>query len=213
MTELTLGIDTSTARLTVATLSMSGTRELAAGELNGPQAHGERLAELIREVLAGQRPTRIAVGLGPGPYTGLRVGIVTAEMLGEAWSVPVVGVSTLEALANGYRRRTERGECVAVLDVKRREIAWQHFSALGAPLGDPKLASINALHELPAGVPLVGPAFESQRLVQPAVADAAPVSAVDIALLAVLGSDRLEPLYLRQPDAAEPAPRKQVRND
>ena len=205
-----LAVDTSTARLTVALLEAGElVREAQAGELAGSQLHGEALAGLVQQVLDGTTPDLVAVGLGPGPYTGLRVGIVTAEALAFAWQVPVKGVPTLAALAHGYRSRGG-GACVAVLDVKRREVAWQAFDADGGELSAPAITHIERLADLPQ-LPLVGPAFVSQRLVSPEVADAAPVSAVSIAHLALQSpAGDLAPLYLRVPDAAEPAPRKRV---
>lgn len=207
-----LAIDTSTARLTVAYGSASDLRELTAGELTGGHLHGERLAGLVREILAGDTPDLVAVGCGPGPYTGLRAGLVTAEVLAAAWQVPVTGVSSLAAIAHGHRRRGGGG-CAAVLDVKRREVAWQPFDGHGLELLPPQLSSINDMTEL-LRYPVVGPAFVSQRLVSPDVADASPVSAVDVAWLA-MAQDRplpVAPLYLRAPDAAEPKPPKSVSN-
>jgi len=211
-----LALDTSTARVSVALLHGTDVvRELHAGELMGAQFHSELLASLVKECLVGERPEVIAVGRGPGPYTGLRVGIVTADVLAAAWQLEIIGVSTLEALAHGYRRRGG-GDCVAVLDVKRREIAWQAFNAEGEALTGPAIVAIADLSELP-DLPIVGPAFVTQTLVTPAVIDASPVSAVDIALLAreLLGTGQptsATPLYLRDPDAVAPAPRKPVTN-
>lgn len=207
-----LAIDTSTSRISVALVEDGKlVCEGTAGDLVGSQLHGEALASMVKEVLSGDIPDVVAVGLGPGPYTGLRVGVVTAEMLAHAWRCELRGVSTLAAIAHGHRRRGG-GACNAVLDVKRREIAWQSFDETGRALTDPALVHIDDLSAL-AGWPIVGPAFESQKLVQPDVLDSQPVSALDIALLSMTHSEpQFAPLYLRQPDATEPAPRKQVNN-
>lgn len=210
-----LAIDTSTARLTVAvTYDGELVASATAGELTGGQVHGEALAGLVSSCLAGATPDRVAVGIGPGPYTGLRVGVVTAEVLADAWRCELVGVPTLQAIAHGYRRRGG-GECIAVQDVKRREVAWQRFAVDGAAPASAQLLSITELAQLPAGVPLVGPAFVSQRLVQPQVADASPVEAFDIALIAAVATPTptVAPLYLRQPDAAEPHAPKRVTHE
>ena len=211
-----LGLDTSTSRVTVALIDDDVViNELSGGELNGPQFHGELLASLIKECLGTHHPELIAVGRGPGPYTGLRVGLTTAAVLASAWGLEVIGVPTLAALAAGHRRRGG-GDCVAVLDVKRREIAWQSFSADGDETSGATLTHIDHIAELPA-LPIVGPAFETQRLVTPHVADPSPVSAVDIAQLALqykgTGIDiGAHPIYLREPDAAEPKANKSVLN-
>jgi tRNA threonylcarbamoyl adenosine modification protein YeaZ len=210
---LTLAMDTSTARVTVAVLSgIDVLADVHAGELVGSQFHGELLAGLVKDVLDSRVPDRIVVGLGPGPYTGLRVGITTAEVLAAAWNIPVVGVPTLAGLASGYRM-SGGGECVSVLDVKRKEIAWQHFDAAGSPLSEPSLTSIAALETLPTA-PLVGPAFVTQTLVCPEVADASPVSAIALARIAdsFASGAHLQPLYLRLPDAADPKKPKSVLN-
>ena len=209
-----LALDTSTSRVSVALIDGDAVlNEVSGGELNGPQFHGELLASLIKQCLGVHHPELIAVGRGPGPYTGLRVGLTTAAVLGSAWGLEVIGVPTLAALAAGHRRRGG-GDCVAVLDVKRREIAWQSFSADGDETSGATLTHIDHLQDLPE-LPLVGPAFETQRLVSPHVADNSPVSAVDIAQLALqykgTGIDiGAHPIYLREPDAAEPKPNKSV---
>ena len=209
-----LALDTSTSRVTVALVDDDYVlNELSGGELNGPQFHGELLASLIKECLGSHHPELIAVGRGPGPYTGLRVGIVTASVLASTWGLELVGVPTLAALAAGHRRR-DGGDCTAVLDVKRREIAWQSFNADGDELSGATLTHIDQIDQLP-DLPLVGPAFETQKLVTPHVADNSPVSAVDIAQLALAykgsGIDiAAHPIYLREPDAAEPKPNKSV---
>ena len=212
-----LALDTSTARVSVALIDGENIiQEMSGGELDGAQFHGELLVSLIKECLAGLRPDVIAVGRGPGPYTGLRVGIATAEVLAAAWQLEIVGVSSLEAIAHGYRR-TGGGDCMAVIDIKRREIAWQSYDADGEPTSAAQVAPIAQLDQLPA-LPIVGPAFVTQKLVSPDVVDASPISAVDIALIARekigTGLDiSAHPIYLREPDATAPAPRKQVTHE
>lgn len=211
-----LALDTSTARVSVALIDGEHViNDMSGGELDGAQFHGELLISLIKECLDGVRPDVIAVGRGPGPYTGLRVGIATAEVLAAAWQLEIVGVSSLEALAHGYRRRGG-GDCIAVIDIKRREIAWQSYDADGEPTAAARVAPITELDALP-DLPIVGPAFVTQKFVSPDIADASPVSAVDIALIAHerigTGLDiSAHPIYLREPDATAPAPRKQVSN-
>jgi len=208
-----LALDTSTSRVTVALLDDEQVlNQKTGGELTGAQFHGELLIDLISEVLNGVKPDRIAVGIGPGPYTGLRVGVTTAEVLAAAWEIEVVGVPTLAALAHGHiRRGGEKG--TAILDVKRKEIACQDFDSNGHLLGEPSLIHITEFEKQNFSN-LVGPAFITQTLISPSVNDANPVDAIDIALIGQLVAPTLfKPLYLRQPDAAEPKPPKSVSND
>lgn len=208
-----LALDTSTSRVTVALLDGEEIlNQKTGGELTGAQFHGELLSDLIAEVLNGVKPDRIAVGIGPGPYTGLRVGITTAEVLAAAWEIDVVGVPTLAALAHGHiRRGGESG--TAILDVKRKEIACQDFDAQGFLLGNPTLVHITDF-EKQNFMNLVGPAFVTQTLISQEVNDSSPVDAVDIALVGQRAEVQVfKPLYLRHPDAAEPKAPKPVSND
>ena len=180
-----LAFDTSTPIVTVAlvrdeTLVSDG----SFGELTGPQLHGEELAALISDVMEGYEFAELdglAVGTGPGPYTGLRVGLVTAEVIGHVHSLPVFGVSSLDAIANGHRRHGATGSITAVTDVKRKEHAIAAYAESDHPIDGPRLV----------------PASEY-------VLDGTP-SAIDVALVAIARAQRGEaqpvtPIYLRQPD-------------
>lgn len=208
-----LALDTSTSRVTVAFLDGEKTiSEKTGGELTGAQFHGELLIDLVSEVLQGQRPDLVAVGIGPGPYTGLRVGVTTAEVLATAWQIGVVGVPTLAALAHGHVRRGGTSG-TAVLDVKRKEIACQNFDQSGKLIGKPELIHVNDFLAKDF-LNVVGPAFVTQTIINPKVSDASPVDAKDIALIGQsLSPIPFTPLYLRQPDAAEPKRPKLVTND
>lgn len=208
-----LALDTSTSRVTVALLDGEKViNQVSAGELTGGQFHGEQLMDLVSDCLQGEKPERIAVGIGPGPYTGLRVGVTTAEVLAAAWEIDVVGIPTLAALAHGHvRRGGNKG--TAVLDAKRKEIACQDFSETGELLGQPVLVHITEF-EKQNYQNIVGPAFITQTLINTNVSDQNPVDAVDIGLLGLNTKPQpFAPLYLRQPDAAEPKPPKPVNND
>ncbi|HEX8003804.1 MAG TPA: tRNA (adenosine(37)-N6)-threonylcarbamoyltransferase complex dimerization subunit type 1 TsaB [Mycobacteriales bacterium] len=195
---LVLALDTSTPAVTVAT-SDGGARSVVAAN-----RHGELLAPLVAEVLGGRRPDAIVVGLGPGPFTGLRVGIVTAKTMGHALGVPVHGACSLDALATP-------GGAVAT-DARRREVYWARYDAAGARVAGPAVGRpadvAAALRE--AGVTHVagaGPRLYPEAFAGFETGEEHPSAA---RLLDAPRAADLAPLYLRRPDAAPPGPRKKV---
>ncbi|BCJ37816.1 hypothetical protein Athai_53190 [Actinocatenispora thailandica] len=124
---LVLGVDTATAAVTavLAEVTDDGVRELATEVTVGGQAHGERLAPAIETVLTATRhvPADLAAvvaGTGPGPFTGLRVGLVTATALGQTLAIPTYDVCTLDALGAA----AGPGRVLVATDARRREIYW-----------------------------------------------------------------------------------------
>ncbi|HEY0640674.1 MAG TPA: tRNA (adenosine(37)-N6)-threonylcarbamoyltransferase complex dimerization subunit type 1 TsaB, partial [Pseudonocardiaceae bacterium] len=103
---LVLAIDTATPAVTAGLVELPGLPadgppvELARAVTVDARAHAEQLAPHVREVLGGAVPEAVVVGVGPGPFTGLRVGMVTAAALGDGWGVPVHGVCSLDAVAH-----------------------------------------------------------------------------------------------------------------
>lgn len=194
-----LALDTSTPVLSVALIEDQVVlSERSAGEIAGAQLHGEVLATLVHGILQDHSINKVAVGLGPGPYTGLRTGIALAQAVAFAREVPIVGVSSLLSLANGFWRRGGEGG-VAVLDAKRKEIAWQEFDS-SRMLNTPTLTKIDDIHIL-KGKTIVGPAFLTQPTNDLVVHEDFSPSAVDIALLCAQGfGESISPLYLRAPD-------------
>lgn len=122
--------------------------------------HATRLLPLISLVmdesgLEWPEIDRIAVGLGPGTFTGLRIGVATAKALGRASEIPLVGVSTLQALAAGAAGGTEADAVVAVLDARRGEVyagAWSPHTLLGPALLTPRALSPEALRDALPGL-------------------------------------------------------------
>ncbi|HVU75047.1 MAG TPA: tRNA (adenosine(37)-N6)-threonylcarbamoyltransferase complex dimerization subunit type 1 TsaB [Mycobacteriales bacterium] len=190
-----LCLDTSTASVTVALVDDGAVVRAHAEE--GFNRHGELLAPAVRAVIAGERFDAVAVGLGPGPFTGLRAGIATAAALADAAGVPVYGACSLDLLA--------APDVVVVQDARRKEVYWAAYDAGAHRVDGPHVAS-------PADVPVDGrrvvgagaaswPDVFGSRVVAslPDAAGLWPLVAERAA--AGAASDPLTPLYLRRPDA------------
>jgi tRNA threonylcarbamoyl adenosine modification protein YeaZ len=127
---LLLAIDTSTTAITVAL--HDGDRVLAEATTLDARAHAEHLAPGLHEVLttAGASPgdvTDVVVGIGPGPFTGLRVGIVTGHTFAAALGIPVRGLCSLDALAHETWLGGHRGDLLVATDARRKEVYAAHY--------------------------------------------------------------------------------------
>jgi len=155
----------------------------------------------------------VVVGAGPGPFTGLRVGMVTAAALGDALGVPVHGVCSLDAIAADVGEVD--GPLLVVTDARRREVYWAAYDR-GVRVSGPH---VDAPAVLVARIPGLGAAAAAGASATatglPVLPPEAPTPAglvacaVD-ALRARARPGPLEPLYLRRPDAVAPGPRKPV---
>jgi tRNA threonylcarbamoyladenosine biosynthesis protein TsaB len=228
---LLLGLDTATPAVTVAL--HDGGQPLAQLVTVDAHRHAELLAPAIAKVIADAGADRrdltgIAVGVGPGPYTGLRVGVVTAKVLAAALDVPVYGVCTLDVIAADVEGD---GRFLVATDARRRELYWAEYDKtgrrdapqVGPPAGIPgrelPVAGEGPLlypELLPNGQAPTYPA--ATTLCRIAVAalfarsgDAGPDAAAAGGPVA-RGPELLpaEPLYLRRPDAREPGTPKRV---
>ena len=130
---LVLVLDTATAAVTAGVVDVTSERIDVRGErvVVNARGHGELLAPNIAAALhdAGATPRdlgAIVAGLGPGPYTGLRVGLVTAAVMGDALDVPTYGVCSLDAVALA---NPGDGELVVATDARRREVYWARYDA------------------------------------------------------------------------------------
>ncbi|MBQ0828659.1 tRNA (adenosine(37)-N6)-threonylcarbamoyltransferase complex dimerization subunit type 1 TsaB [Streptomyces tagetis] len=207
---LLLALDTATPAVTVAL--HDGTDVIASSSQVDARRHGELLLPAVDRLLseAGSRladVTGIAVGIGPGPYTGLRVGLMTADTFGLALGVPVHGVCTLDALA--YAADLEEPFVVAT-DARRKEVYWARYADSRTRLTDPAVDRPADIAEQVAAVPAVGAGALLYPDVFPRAHEPEHVSA---AALARLAAERLaageelpapRPLYLRRPDAQVP---------
>jgi tRNA threonylcarbamoyladenosine biosynthesis protein TsaB len=125
---LLLAFDTATPAITVAL--HDGASVLATSTVVGAMRHGELLAPGITAVLdevGADRSdlTEIAVGVGPGPFTGLRVGVTTARTLGHVLDIPVRGVCTLDVLAAAAE---VDGPFLVATDARRKEVYWARYA-------------------------------------------------------------------------------------
>ena len=122
-----VAIDTSSA-ISVAITDDGAGVALARASVFSPRGHAELLSDLVRQALAEAGATRaditaVVAGTGPAPFTGLRVGLVTARTLALAWRVPAWGVCSLDAIGAEHR------DVLAVADARRREVYWARYVA------------------------------------------------------------------------------------
>lgn len=246
---LVLALDTATNRITVGVVAFdpavpdAAPRTLAEVEREGARAHAELLAPAITAALGEAGVARgdldaVVCGVGPGPFTGLRVGMVTAAVLGDGLGLPVHGVATHEALLHDAATDAATDAApdaapavrVAVTDARRREWYWAVADLDGTVTGPvvsapsdlvahlvPRLPGrgVDAVFDpvavgdaAPALAELVGDLAVGDR---PAPSPAALVAVAGPALRAAGTPAPLVPLYLRRPDAVPPGAPKAVR--
>ncbi|MEV6410310.1 tRNA (adenosine(37)-N6)-threonylcarbamoyltransferase complex dimerization subunit type 1 TsaB [Kribbella sp. NPDC051718] len=207
-----LAFDTSSAAVTVALADpVTGATVASSSAVDGLR-HGELLAPAIAEVLAGagcsvRELTRIAVGVGPGPFTGLRVGLVTARTMGEVLGIEVAGVCSLDVLA---RQSSLQLPVAVATDARRKEIYWALYDGpaadgsrrrLEGPAVDKPAEVAHVLAGLPVigrGAVLYGEALGLER-VDVIEYPSAEVLALGVAT-GTLPTVAPDPLYLRRPD-------------
>lgn len=216
-----LGLDTATPSTCVAVVRADGTaREARDDPAPGQRpAHGARLLALVDEVVEDWAAVeRIAVGVGPGGFTGLRIGIATARGLAQARGLSVVGVSSLQALAAGAAAVAAGRPVLAAIDARRDEAFAAVFDAGGRLRGRSVAARAEQLAELAGGHLAVGDGavrFRAELEAAGAVvaADGDPVHRVSAVEICRLGAgapagerDALVPDYVREPDATPSTP-------
>ena len=220
---LVLALDTATPASTAAVAEViesavhgSGMRGIAERRTVDARAHGELLAPEIAATLeeAGIRPRDLAAivaGVGPGPFTGLRVGLATAASMGHALGIPTYGVCTLDALGLA----AGPGRVLVATDARRREVYWATY-ANGARTSGPDVSTpADVVAEADRAVgegalrysAVFGLPIDEMLLYPPG---AALVALAAERIRARAASESLTPLYLRRPDAVESSGRKRV---
>ena len=209
-----LTFDTATPRVAVAL--HNGSDVVAELEAERAMKHGEQLAPLIDAVLrqvgvVRQDLTAIGVGVGPGPFTGLRVGLVTARTLGFVLEIPVYGVCTLDVLAvEAVDTGAVDRDFVVATDARRKEVYLASYDADGVRLDGPV---VDKPADLATEAPVVG---EGATLYPEAFPLAVGPQRPSAGWLArVVTEERAElldpePMYLRRPDAEVSRSRKSV---
>ncbi|MEW1979569.1 tRNA (adenosine(37)-N6)-threonylcarbamoyltransferase complex dimerization subunit type 1 TsaB [Citricoccus sp. NPDC079358] len=187
--------------------------------------HAEVLTPAVRRVLAEANVEpgdlrAVVAGVGPGPFTGLRAGLVTARSLAFAWGLQVHGVMSLDAIAlpaaeEAFRAGIE--EFVVATDARRREVYWAHYASVGGQfqrLHGPFVTAPAEVTPLPAygaGAGLYPDALAAVAGFSTAVPDAGSLGLVgELALRRGRGILPVQPLYLRESDAKVPGPRKKA---
>jgi len=209
-----LSFDTATSLVTVA---LHDGADVVAERLSAlPMKHGEQLAPLIEAVITDsgivrQDLTAIAVGVGPGPFTGLRVGLVTARTLGFVLEIPVYGVCTLDVIAiEAIDTGAVAGDFLVATDARRKEVYLAAYDDLGRRLEGPV---VSRPADVASNLPVAG---EGARLYPESFPNPVDPTRPSAGWLArVVAEERAElldpePLYLRRPDAVASGPRKAV---
>ena len=175
---ISLAIDTATSRTIVGIIE--GDKVLFEAFHEGATEHGFAITELVMKALQiCPQPDQVVVGMGPGPFTGLRVGITFAHSFALAREIPVIGVCSLDAID------IKESEYTVAIDARRKEIYWAKYKD---------------------GVRVLGPAVSKPAEVDNFIIDQFPDLKKLVALSA--SQNITEPMYLRRPDAMPTAERK-----
>jgi tRNA threonylcarbamoyl adenosine modification protein YeaZ len=191
-----LVLDTSTPAITVGLVSEG--RLVAERVVVDGRRHGELLAVGLREVLAAGNPDEVVVGVGPGPFTGLRVGIMTAAAFADARSLAVRGVCSLDGLA--------APSTAVVTDARRKEVYWAVYDGDGLRVEGPHVTTPAEARERITVPRIVGDGAQLYGF----ATDDEPRYPSALLLAAASEALPLTPLYLRRPDATEPGATKKV---
>jgi tRNA threonylcarbamoyl adenosine modification protein YeaZ len=175
---ITLAIDTSTSRTCVGIIEAG--ELLWSGFKDGATAHGPALPALVQEAIKGRTIDEVVVGMGPGPFTGLRIGIAFAHSFALARSIPERGICSLDAIAAQLQSK----DFIVTVDARRKEVYWARYVD-GVRMGEPAVNFPSVLE----GTEIYSDLFP------------------DLLAMVSLKGDIKEPIYLRHPDAVATADR------
>ena len=180
-----LSIDTSTSRTSVAIVN--GDKTLFEAHHDGALSHGESLPELVSQGLKLEsKVDQVIVGMGPGPFTGLRAGISFAQSFALGRGIPWLGVCSLDAIAS----QISENDFLVAVDARRKEVFYARYTD-GMRIGEPKVCQPSQL--VAFEIPIYGEATNQFPDPKRFIA------------IAQSGSTYLQPIYVRRPDAY-PAP-------
>lgn len=190
---ISLAIDTSTSRTSVAVIEDGAL--LWHGYRDGATSHGHALPALVAEgLVVAPCIEQVVVAMGPGPYTGLRIGIAFARTFALARKIPVIGICSLDAIAAQVR---EKDDFIVATDARRKEVYWARYRS-GVRIEAPHVDLPSAIAGL--GLPIFG-----EGAVKYSIAESDEgqfpdmLCLVSLSEVAELQID--EPLYIRRPDA------------
>ena len=177
----TLAIDTAASRTSVVIIENG--KVVFNESRDGAMSHGPALPELVQAAISDREITEVLVGMGPGPYTGLRVGITFARTFAWARNIPVRGFCSLDAIA----AQVSEPDFIVAIDARRKEVYWARYTN-GVRVEGPAV-------DLPAvvadrGIKVIDPLFPDPQF------------------FTSLTDEVSEPIYLRRPDAVATADRK-----
>jgi tRNA threonylcarbamoyl adenosine modification protein YeaZ len=174
---ISLAIDTSTSRTVVGLAD--GNQVLFERYAEGATDHGRAVSDLVSQALLNNpEPQQIVVGMGPGPFTGLRVGIAFARTFALSREIPVIGVCSLDAI------EIDGDNYTVAIDARRKEIYWARYES-GKRVEGPSVNKPDEIKDFIIGK-------------YPSVAALVKLSSVQ---------NEIEPFYLRRPDAVPTAER------
>ena len=212
---LVLALDTSTPDLIVGVVDSDTGATRAETIIEDTRAHNEQLTPTVQKTLLDANLSfsdidAIVVGCGPGPFTGLRVGMVSGAAFGDALGIPVYGVCSLDAIAHNIGAHNIPHALVAT-DARRREIYWATYRSGARELGPDVIAPASlqidgAVDTISIPTHLVEKLPVELQSVTRHSGKPAPASLVAVADFSV-EPQLLVPLYLRRPDAKEPKPK------
>ncbi|MDK8306298.1 tRNA (adenosine(37)-N6)-threonylcarbamoyltransferase complex dimerization subunit type 1 TsaB [Corynebacterium imitans] len=201
-----LALDTATTELVAGLANVSGGVDVIAEKIISTRAHNELLVPTIAELLEGAGLAfsdleAIVVGCGPGPFTGLRVGMATAQALGQALGIPVYGVVTHDAVAKGV----DAESALIVTDARRREVYWARYEN-GQRVAGPDVVKPAKLDCPPVVFCSVPEQLAAQLSVDADEVTYLPPRTAGLVAAADFSAPPapLVPHYLRRPDAVPP---------